>query len=116
MKMIKRAGEIIRNTAGNGKGGIKLALSDLKDFPGINEKLGMFSLAEIGEGEMVDFHLHGGDAELYYILEGKGLYDDNGEKVEVEAGTVTYTPNGCGHSLKNIGEGMLKFIALIIKE
>ena len=90
MKMIKRAGEIIRNTAGNGKGGIKLALSDLKDFPGINEKLGMFSLAEIGEGEMVDFHIHEGDAELYYILEGKGLYDDNGEKVEVEAGTVDF--------------------------
>ena len=114
--MIKTKEEIKREVAGNGKGGIKLALSDLKDFPGVNEKLGMFSLAEIGEGEMVDYHLHEGDAELYYILEGKGLYDDNGEKVEVEAGTVTYTPNGSGHSLKNIGEGMLKFIALIIKE
>lgn len=114
--MIKTKEEIKREVAGNGKGGIKLALSDLKNFPGINEKLGMFSVAEVGYGEMVDYHVHEGDAELYYILEGTGLYDDNGEMKAVAPGTVTYTPNGCGHSIKNVGDGILKFIALIIKE
>ena len=114
--MIKTKEELIREVAGNGKGGIKLALTDLKKFPGVSDKLGMFSIAEVGYGEMVDYHVHEGDAELYYILEGTGLYDDNGEMKTVTPGTVTFTPSGSGHSIKNVGEGMLKFVALIIKD
>ncbi|MBR2404329.1 MAG: cupin domain-containing protein, partial [Clostridia bacterium] len=38
----------------------------------------------------------------------------NGTKVDVSAGMVTFTPSGQGHSIKNTGDEMLVFIALIL--
>lgn len=65
-------------------------------------------------GEEVEFHIHEGESESYYILSGKGLYNDNGELTEVAQGVVTYTPSGSGHGIKNISDENLEFIALII--
>lgn len=93
-----------------------LYLTDLSDFVGKNPKLRMFSHAKLLPGEAVDFHVHNGEFESYYILSGKGLYDDNGTKMEVEKGAVTFTPSGSGHGILNIGDEMLEFIALIIKD
>lgn len=93
-----------------------LFLSNLKDFPGINEKLRMFSLAELEPGGEVEFHIHENEFESYYIISGEGMYDDNGSLIPIEAGTVTYTPSGEGHGIKNIGKEKLAFIALIIKD
>ena len=91
-----------------------LFLSNLADFPGKNPKLRTFSLAELEVGGEVEFHVREGEFESYYIISGKGLYNDNGEEVEVCPGTVTFTPSGSGHGIKNIGTEKLVFIALIM--
>ena len=90
------------------------ALFDLKDFPGINPRIKQFSYVEVEVGEEVPFHEHHGNAENYYIISGRGLYSDNGKEIEVSGGTVTFTPSGEGHALRNIGEDKLCFIALVI--
>ena len=92
-----------------------IALYDLKDFEGMSDKINQFSFVELGVGEEVKFHVHEGDSENYFIVEGKGLYNDNGIEIEVSDGTITFTPSGQGHALKNIGCKTLKFIALVIK-
>ena len=114
--MIKTKEQQKIRTENNEKGEAKLFLSDLSDFEGKNEKVRMFSLAELKPGEEVEYHIHTGEFESYYILSGKGLYSDNGEALEVLPGTVTFTPSGSGHGIKNIGDEMLKFIALIVKD
>ena len=112
--MIKFENELKKTTEENLKGEVKLFLSGLADFDIKNPKLRTFALAELKPGEEVEFHIHEGECEYYYIISGKGIYNDNGKEVEIIPGAVTFTPSGEGHGIKNTGDEMLKFIALII--
>lgn len=112
--MIKFENELKKVTEENIKGEVKLTLSGLADFNIRNEKLRMFSLAELKPGEEVEFHIHENECEYYYIISGNGLYNDNGKEIDVVPGTITFTPSGEGHGIKNSGNDLLKFIALII--
>ena len=94
---------------------LAFTLTNLKEFDGISDKLQMYSLVEVEVGKQVEYHVHEGNAENYYILSGKALYNDNGVESVLEAGSVTYTPSGQGHGIKNIGDDKLYFMALIIK-
>ena len=104
------------STETNNKGDIKLFLSDLAQFDVKNEKLRTFALAQLKPGEEVELHEHVGECEYYYIISGKGLYNDNGKMSEVLPGTVTFTPSGESHGIKNTENEMLEFIALIIRD
>ena len=74
-----------------------------------------FAKASLAPGAEVGYHIHTGDDEAYYFLSGVGEYNDNGKVVTVGAGDFTYTNNGEGHGIKNVGEESLEFIALITK-
>ena len=114
--MIKRREELIVNKEYNDKGEEKMYLADLADFPGKNQKLNFFSEVRLKAGEEVGFHIHEGEFESYYFISGKGLYLDHDREVEVIPGTVTFTPSGKGHGLKNTGDEELVFIALIVAD
>ena len=74
----------------------------------------VFSHLHLEPGCEVGWHIHHGDGETYYILKGRGLYNDNGTPVEVGPGDVTFVDAEEGHSLKNIGDETLEAIALIL--
>ena len=114
--MLKFKEELKIKTENNQKGEVKLFLSDLADFDIKNPKLRTFALAQLKAGEEVGLHKHEGECEYYYIISGKGLYNDNGETVEILPGAVTFTPSGESHGIKNTGEEMLEFVALIIRD
>lgn len=114
--MIKLREELNCTTEINQKGDIKLYISDLADFNIRNDKLRTFALAQLKAQEEVEFHVHEGEAEYYYILSGIGVYTDNQNKIKVTPGMVTFTPSGSGHGIKNTGSETLEFIALIIKD
>ena len=80
----------------------------------LNKKCGMFAELTVERGGSIGYHEHHGESETYYILSGKGIYSDNGELRMVEAGDVTFTPDGKGHALTNSGDEDLVFMALII--
>ncbi len=110
--MVKTAKEVVINVAKNDEGKVLMEASRLRDFNGLDGKIGMYSHVKLAPGEKVDFHVHIKEMELYYIMAGKGIYDDNGKKIEVEPGTITFTGSGEGHGLENIGDCMLEFMAL----
>lgn len=112
--MIKKTEELRLQKVKNSFGKDKLFLYDFCDFESKNPKLRLFALAELKKGEMTDYHIHIGEAETYYIISGHAMYNDNGTKREIGPGTITYTPSGRGHSIKNIGDEDLIFIAHII--
>ena len=112
--MIKKIDQVNITSKKNSFGKDKLFLYALNDFDNKNEKLKLFSQAVLEVGEEVEYHMHVGEAETYYILSGKALYNDNGVKKEIGPGTITYTPSNSSHGIKNIGNEKLIFIAHII--
>ena len=88
--------------------------TNLADFDAWDPRIRLFSLIQVKPGEEVEYHMHSGESETFFILSGQGIYNDNGNKVDVVPGMVTFTPSGEGHSIKNTGDEMLVFIALIL--
>lgn len=76
----------------------------------------MFNRITLKPNCEIGHHEHHGEAEAYYILEGNGMYEEDGQAIEVEAGDVTYCADGHGHGLKNTGDTELAMIALILKK
>lgn len=112
--MIISKESIIKNERKNDLGKTALFISDLAGFEGKNEKVRMFGFAELLPGEEIKYHTHEGESETYYILSGRGLYNDSGVECEILPGSVTFTPSGSGHGMKNTGDENLNFIALIL--
>ena len=84
--MINFKDQLKISTETNNKGDIKLFLSDLAEFDKKNPKLRTFALAKLNPGEEVEFHTHTDECELYYILSGEGVYDDNGKEITLNTG------------------------------
>ena len=98
----------------NNEGKERMLMTGLADFEAANPKIKLYSLVQLKPGEEVQYHMHVGESELYFIMSGHGVYNDNGTQVEVTPGMTTLTPSGEGHALKNTGSEMLSFIALIL--
>ncbi|MCR5088919.1 MAG: cupin domain-containing protein [Oscillospiraceae bacterium] len=96
---------------GNGQAHLKHILNGSDEMYG---KGRVFSHLTLEPGCEVGWHIHHGDGETYYILSGKGEYNDNGTTAIVGPGDITFVDSEEGHSLKNIGEENLEAIALIL--
>jgi mannose-6-phosphate isomerase-like protein (cupin superfamily) len=49
---------------------------------------------------------------FFYILEGKGIVEIGDEKREVEKDTLIDSPKGIPHLLRNVGEGVFRFLVV----
>ena len=76
---------------------------------------GLFANVSLKPNCELGHHEHHGEAEVYYIITGTGMYDDNGIHQEARPGDVFYCPDGTGHGIKNTGTEELVFVALILK-
>ena len=103
-------GKMVDELAG-GKGAVKMIeLASPEDMYG---KARLFSKLVLAPGCSVGYHTHHGESEFYYILRGKALFVDNGEERVIGPGTLTATRDGQSHSIENIGDEDLEFIAFI---
>ena len=66
-------------------------------------KCRMFAKVSILPGHTLAAHEHHGESEAYYILSGKGIYEDDGRKMPALPGGIA-----------SDGEEPVEFIALII--
>lgn len=73
-----------------------------------------FTKTVLKPGVSIGAHPHDGEFEVYYILSGEGIYNDNGVLKNVCAGDVTVCPSGEVHGLENTGSTDLTMIALIL--
>lgn len=93
-----------------------LSKKDILNEIQMDGKVGLFADVTIEAGGNLDYHEHHGETETYYILEGCGIYNDNGREYEVKAGDVTFCEDGCGHGITCKGDEPVRFMALIIKK
>ena len=69
---------------------------------------------ELEPGASIGFHTHDNEEEMFVVLSGRALVDDNGTEVEVAAGDTILTGNGAGHAVKSLGPDTLKMLAVIV--
>ena len=115
--MIKRFDELNRVVNENMRGGTGSV--ELTHLAGADEMYGksrLYARATLKPGCSIGFHVHENETELYHVVSGSALYDDNGVEVVLSAGDTTVTPSGQGHSIANNGDDDLEIVALIILE
>ena len=88
------------------------AIIDKEEFYGTGR---MFAHVRLAQGQTVDWHVHEGEVEYYYILSGNGIYTDvDGKEYAVASGDVCTICVNQGHAIRNEQKDALEFIALII--
>lgn len=113
--MIKKTNDFNTELRENMRGGDgTVEVTNFVTAEELNNKGRLFGKIVLKPGCGIGFHIHENDSELFYIMKGTAVYDDNGTKVTVNAGDVTVTPAGTGHSIKNESEEDVELIALIV--
>jgi len=113
--MIKRNSDYTAQKNENMRGGEGVVVIEhILTAEELYEKGRLYARVTLEPGCSIGSHIHEGEMESYYIINGKAEVSDNGELVTVNAGDSVLTRHGEEHSIKNIGENALSFIALII--
>jgi mannose-6-phosphate isomerase-like protein (cupin superfamily) len=81
-------------------------------FPTDDSNVKTMSLAEatISPDETTEYHLHKKSDEIYFVLEGSGVFEIEGEKKKVEKNDCMFIKAGSKHKIKNIGMAPLKIL------
>jgi mannose-6-phosphate isomerase-like protein (cupin superfamily) len=83
-----------------------------KDILGSNSR--MYSKIIMKPGDLIGYHQHVGEQEIFYFLSGEGMVKDNQTESKIGPGDVVITPDGSFHSIENTGLKDLEFMALIL--
>lgn len=90
-----------------------------KDGSTIRELLGLgpggtagLSLAEatLAPGQATQRHYHAASEEVYFVLEGAGEVEVDGNSGPVRPGDAVPIPAGSRHTMANAGDGPLRFL------
>lgn len=114
--MIRKASEqskVRREAFTNGVGGgfATHALPPGEKVPG--SRFQMISQIELDPGSSIGSHLHGENEEIYWILSGEGIYNEDGTEIPAGPGDMFLALQGSSHGLKNTGSGPLVMLAVI---
>jgi mannose-6-phosphate isomerase-like protein (cupin superfamily) len=113
--MIKNPQMMTREIRERMRGGTgEVELLHLFDAAELTGKARMIARVTLQQGCSIGFHEHGQEEELYYILEGEGVFTENGQETVVRCGDATLTGNGAGHSIRNERPEPLVLLAVIL--
>ena len=63
-------------------------------------------------GQVGPAHTHAEEAEIYFVLAGKGAVHMEGVEYALEKDTLLYIPPGAEHETRNTGQGEFEFLAV----
>ena len=112
--MFKKNSELRREKLING-GREQGEFIHLAEKENLSDQVPFFAITTIHPDREIGYHQHRGEKEVFYILEGCGEINDNGNIVSVQVGDVVCSPVDGWHSFKNTGKGNFSFTSLIIK-
>ena len=111
--MISRHADMLITAKPNMRGGDGTAhLTAI--FPVLPAHARLFSVIELQPGESIGYHVHENETEMFYFMEGTAQVQDDEETHVLHPGDALSTPSGHGHSVRNTGDGPLRFVAAII--
>ncbi len=104
--------EIVREQAYGGAG--RLLCRVLLTEEQRKDELKICNRLRLEPGSEIGLHSHDTDFELYYILAGTGLLNDDGTPEKVGPGDLIYTSDGQKHALLNDSDDILELLAIVI--
>ncbi|MCX7828711.1 MAG: cupin domain-containing protein [Thermanaerothrix sp.] len=115
--MIKRFHDMTpvrRENLQGGQGGAwnRYAIAPHEELPGSHFR--MVGTIRLDPGAEVGEHEHLTNEELYVILEGEGVYVEDGTEYKVGPGDVLMLQRTHSHAIRNTGKGALTFLAVIV--
>ena len=81
---------------------------------GLPEKTRVFSIITLIPGASIGYHVHEGESELFYFMEGCGQVHDDDQVIDINAGDSMCTFSGHGHSVENTGDTNLVILAVVV--
>ena len=113
--MIKKAVECKTEYRENMRGGNgTVEITNFATPAELNDKGRLFANITLKPGCSIGYHVHEKDSELFYLMKGEALYNDNGVECTVSAGDVMLCPAGAGHAIANKGEETVELCAVIV--
>ena len=113
--MIKRANEMITDLKHQMRGGTgTVEMTHIFKQDELTGKARLFARVTLNKGCSIGLHDHETEEEIYYIVQGKAVVNDNGNICEVSAGDAVLTGNGGFHSIENKEEEPMGMIAVIL--
>ena len=113
--MIRKAAECKKEYRENMRGGNgTVELTSFASPAELYDKGRLFANTTLRPGCSIGYHVHEKDSELFYIMKGEALYNDNGVAGTVTVGDVTICPAGAGHAIANNGEEDVEICAVIV--
>lgn len=114
--MIVRVSEIESEEISNPKGGHGAAIRyGYEQATKYNGSIKMFAVMNLESDSSIGLHTHNDDIELYLILDGKPVANDNGIETILNSGDLLITEKGQQHSLENKTNTPVTFLAIILK-
>lgn len=113
--MVRKAAECIteyREKMRDGNGTVEL--TNFASPAELNDKGRLFAKITLKPGCSIGYHVHEKDSELFYLMKGEVLYNDNGTEYSVTAGDVMICPAGCGHAVANNGSEEAELCAVVL--
>ena len=80
----------------------------------LNDKGRLFANITLKPGCGIGYHVHENDSEIFYLMKGEALYNDNGTECVCTAGDVMVCPAGSGHAIACKGEKDAEVCAVIV--
>lgn len=102
----------VREKMKDGKGSVRVTHL-LKQIQ-MRGKCRFFGKMVIEPGCSIGLHKHDDEEEIYYILKGRGLAEDNGIRQEVKEGDIILTGGGASHSIENNSSEPLEVMGVIL--
>ncbi|MBR3052787.1 MAG: cupin domain-containing protein [Firmicutes bacterium] len=96
-----------------GPGTIK-GLRVINSDPELMDKGRIFSEFVLEKDCGFGYHVHDTDFEVYLMLEGEAEYSDNGSLTTLLPGDVAIVYPGEGHSITNLKDEPVRFVAAVL--
>jgi len=113
--MIRKQSEMTMETRENMRGGKgSIEINHIFRQEELSGKSRFCAKVIINPGCSIGMHEHSNEEEIYYIIRGQGIVNDNGNIQEVREGDAILTGGGASHSIENTGTVPLELMAVIL--
>ncbi len=113
--MIKKMAEMAVETRENMRGGAgTVTLQHLFKADEIKARSRLCARLTIPPGAGIGAHRHDGEDELFVVIKGEGVVDEDGGTARVTAGDAILTGQGASHAIRNEGTEPLEILAVIM--